>query len=105
VQSEITTGPIVSRARVAGAEVPRGRAPYVIVLPRSSSRSANPQPPRAVPDVRGMMLRDAVRSLHNAGFRVRLVRPGSGVETNGETTPAAGTLIAAGTLVRLSYGF
>lgn len=57
-----------------------------------------PSPPRPVPDTRGMPLREAVRTLHGAGFRVRLV---SG---SGTTAPAAGTLAAPGALVRLPHG-
>ena len=59
--------------------------------------------PRAVPDVRGLMLRDAVRALHTAGFHVRLVRPGTGA--SGDTAPVAGTITTAGALVRLAYDF
>jgi cell division protein FtsI (penicillin-binding protein 3) len=51
---------------------------------------------RAVPDVRGLPTRAAVRELHKAGFRVQLVR-GGGVDQQ----PAAGTLLRAGSLVRL----
>jgi len=40
-----------------------------------------------VPDVRGLSIREAVRTLHSAGFRVRLLSS-SGVGTQ----PVAGTL-------------
>jgi cell division protein FtsI (penicillin-binding protein 3) len=55
--------------------------------------------PCRIPDVRGMSLREAVRSLHGAGLRVQLVSgpPGGG------TDPAPGAVVAAGTLVRLRY--
>lgn len=52
---------------------------------------------RAVPDVRGLPTRAAVRELHKAGFRVQLVR-GPGVDQQ----PAAGTLLRSGSLVRLT---
>ena len=50
--------------------------PFVVTLPLPS-QSAPPRPVRAVPDVRGLDLRDAVRSLHGAGFRVQLGRAGA----------------------------
>jgi cell division protein FtsI (penicillin-binding protein 3) len=53
--------------------------------------------PRPVPDVRGMPLRDAVRSLHRAGLRVQLSR----VAARDETQPPRGALVEAGSLVRL----
>ncbi|MEO6444708.1 MAG: penicillin-binding transpeptidase domain-containing protein [Gemmatimonadaceae bacterium] len=51
----------------------------------------------AVPDVRGLPLRVAVRELHRAGFQVRLVRGGG----DGSTHPAAGERVRTGSLVRL----
>ena len=49
----------------------RRSLPFVVTLPlRSAARAAAAV--RAVPDVRGLDLRDAVRSLHSAGFRVQL---------------------------------
>ena len=78
----------------------RASEPFVVTLP------AAPKPPppraiRAVPDVRGMGLRDAVRSLHTAGFRVQLAR-GSG---QAATTPASGALAPTGSLVRLLFDY
>jgi cell division protein FtsI (penicillin-binding protein 3) len=55
---------------------------------------------RAVPDVRGMTLRNAVRSLHSAGFRVQLAR---GAPPSTATEPAAGVLASPGSLVRLRH--
>jgi hypothetical protein len=52
---------------------------------------------RAVPDVRGLSLRQAVHALHAAGFRVAL-----SAGTSGETSPAAGALAPAGALIRLA---
>ena len=49
-----------------------------------------------VPDVRGLTLRAAVRALHNAGFRVRLLTASAS-----GTAPAAGTMVAPGTIVEL----
>jgi cell division protein FtsI (penicillin-binding protein 3) len=55
---------------------------------------------RAVPDVRGMNLRTAVRTLHGAGFRVQLARDGS----KSETQPPRGVVAQPGALVRLRFG-
>jgi len=77
----------------------RGGTPFVFELP-AARPSVPPRPARAVPDVHGLMLRDAVRSLHSAGFRVQLAR-GAGVTA--ATSPAAGALAPAGTLVRLLF--
>ena len=56
-------------------------------------------PPRAVPDVSGATVRAAVRALHNAGFHV-VVEYGNGGESG--VTPAAGTVLEPGALVRLT---
>ena len=80
--------------------VPEETASYVVDLPASPKAAAAPRPPiapRPVPDVRGLSIREAVRALHGAGFRVRVVTasaPG--------TLPAAGTIAAPGTLVQLT---
>lgn len=50
----------------------------------------------AVPDVRGLPLRVAVRELHRAGFRVQLANG-----ARGSTSPAAGSSVRTGSLVRL----
>lgn len=108
-----TPDSIVMVARQAGAErsaegggaehiqpQDSGSVPYVVTLPLPPAAVRVAEPPRPVPDVHGMALRDAVRSLHKAGFRVQLVH-GSGPGT----TPAAGELASSGTLVRLFYDF
>ena len=69
--------------------------PFVATLPLVS-RKAVPLAPRAIPDVRGLNLREASRSLHAAGFKVRLSAGAAGT-----TSPAAGAVTAAGTLVLL----
>jgi beta-lactam-binding protein with PASTA domain len=53
-----------------------------------------------VPSVRGLTLREAVRSLHAAGFRVQLA-PGA----SEGTSPASGALAAPGTIVRLLFNY
>jgi len=77
-----------------------GTASYLVDLP------ASPRPgvvapialtPRAIPDVRGMSIREAVRALHSAGFRVRIVTASSS-----GTLPAAGAMAAPGSLVQLT---
>jgi hypothetical protein len=79
---------------------PEETSSYVVDLP-SSPKMAAPAPlpitPRSIPDVRRLTIREAVRTLHSAGFRVRVVTSGSS-----GTLPAAGTMAAPGTLVQLS---
>lgn len=70
---------------------------YMVELPSSLKPAPAPILPRAIPDVRGLSVREAVRALHRAGFRVRLL----GTSTVG-TLPAAGSMAAPGTLVQLS---
>jgi cell division protein FtsI (penicillin-binding protein 3) len=82
------------------SSIDRESVPYIVTLPLKPSRSA-PRVARAVPDVRGLDLRDAVRSLHGAGFRVQLARA-SGPPA---TSPAAGALAATGTLIRLRFDY
>jgi cell division protein FtsI (penicillin-binding protein 3) len=72
-------------------------APYVIELPSSLKSAPAPILPRAVPDVRGLSVREAVRALHGAGFRVRIL-----ASSPEGTLPVAGTLVAPGTIVQLS---
>ena len=74
--------------------------PVVITLPAVSDGGSVRPVPRPVPDVRGMSLRDAVRTLHSAGFRVGYSgRAGGRVST--ATSPAAGSVVRQGSLVRL----
>jgi cell division protein FtsI (penicillin-binding protein 3) len=71
---------------------------YVIELPASPKQTPIQFTARAIPDVSGLPVREAVRSLHAAGFRVRLT---TGGQTG--TLPAAGTVSAPGTVVKLSH--
>ena len=76
-------------------------ASFTVDLPASSSISPKPtllgMSPRPIPNVSGLSIREAVRVLHGAGFRVRLVgTPSAG------TLPAAGTVSPPGTIVQLS---
>jgi cell division protein FtsI (penicillin-binding protein 3) len=72
----------------------------VLHLPPAAARNAAVPANRSVPDVRGLRLRDAVRSLHDAGFRVQLTR---GAYSASLTEPAPGALVPPGSLVRLRY--
>ncbi len=72
----------------------------VLHLPAEPARKRGALPPRTVPNVRGLSLRSAVRSLHSAGFRVQLARDASAPTA---TEPAPGALVSAGSLVRLRY--
>ena len=81
-----------------------GAEAFVVALPMAPPKPA-PRVVHPVPDVRGLALRDAVRSLHGAGFRVRLARAMGGGTTPASTTPAAGELAPTGTLVRLLVDF
>ena len=69
----------VPAAGDSGASAPP--APLVITLPLRPA-PAPARVARPVPDVRGLGLRDAVRSLHNAGFRVQLTRGTTGRADN-----------------------
>ncbi|HWJ41021.1 MAG TPA: PASTA domain-containing protein, partial [Candidatus Limnocylindrales bacterium] len=72
-------------------------ASYMIELPSSLKSTPAPILPRPVPDVRGLSVREAVRTLHGAGFRVRIL-----ASSPEGTLPAAGTLVPPGTIVQLS---
>ena len=82
---------------VAGREMSEETSSYVVELPASAKTATFGVSPRPIPDVRGLSVREAVRALHIAGFRVRLLSapvPG--------TLPVAGTIVPPGTLVQLS---
>jgi cell division protein FtsI (penicillin-binding protein 3) len=69
---------------------------YLVRLPLNPTSSPAAATARVVPDVRELSLRNAVRALHSAGFRVRLVNAAAGT-----TSPSAGTVAAPGSLVQL----
>jgi cell division protein FtsI (penicillin-binding protein 3) len=93
--------PVTRLASVDSQKVQSGM-PFVVTLPLSRP-APSPRTIHPIPDVHGLTLRDAVRSLHNAGFRVQLTRGGA----NGSvaTSPSAGELAPTGTLVRLLFDF
>jgi cell division protein FtsI (penicillin-binding protein 3) len=74
-----------------------GTKSYLMDLPASRSSAPVAIAPRAVPDVSDLSLREAVRSLHSAGFRVRL---STGSRTG--TSPVAGTIAPPGIIVQLT---
>jgi cell division protein FtsI (penicillin-binding protein 3) len=88
------------RAAVAPARADTGTRSVVISLINTGGDSRPSRAPKPVPNVTGMSLRDAVRSLHFAGFRVQLIRSASSTSV---TEPASGAVTSAGALVRLRY--
>ncbi len=102
--TEVVKAPdtVAPRAVLAGGRIDtsasEGMVPYVasLPLPRVASPVA-PGPPHAIPEVRGLALRDAVRELHRAGFRVQLAGFGDPLSTS----PVAGAMAAPGSTVRL----
>lgn len=91
-----TAATLPERARDDPARESRAPA-YVFALPDRRVTEQRARAPRVVPDVRGLDLRDAVRALHEAGFRVQLARGGSG------TSPTAGAMAQPGSVVRLLH--
>jgi cell division protein FtsI (penicillin-binding protein 3) len=71
---------------------------HVVTLPLARQARAKGMPARAVPNVQGMQLREAVRTLHRAGFRVQLAAATGSAST---TWPHAGAMLREGSLVRL----
>jgi cell division protein FtsI (penicillin-binding protein 3) len=103
VQSGRPLTPVATAIRDSAAAVLRGgdtAKSVVLDLPPKPERGQSALKPRIVPNVRGLSLRDAVRSLHFAGFRVQLT---SGGPSTPVTEPAPGTLASAGSVVRLRY--
>ncbi|MEX0907444.1 MAG: penicillin-binding transpeptidase domain-containing protein, partial [Gemmatimonadota bacterium] len=87
----------------SGAGRAGGSIERVQLRGRSSAapiRSAAQDTAAAVPDVTGMPLRDGVRLLHSAGYRIR-VEGGGRVQ---QTIPVAGTPRSADTVVRVIGG-
>ena len=96
---------IAGRDTVDPVEPAMTPRPVVAVIPSDTTvrlplRRGGASPatdPRPVPFITGMTLRDAVRAMHAAGFRVALSN-GSALTVS----PAPGTLAPAGSLVRIS---
>jgi cell division protein FtsI (penicillin-binding protein 3) len=82
------TAPTGDTARVTSA---------VFTLPLHDVPAPPPHGARAVPDVHGLTLRDAVYALHHAGFHVHV----SGFGRAQSTSPAAGAMLQPGADVTL----
>ena len=92
--------PVSASVRVARrgrADATDGAAPYLMAIaPSMRPATAAPLAPRAVPAVTGMSLRAALLTLHEHGFRVLV----DSLAPSG-TSPAAGTRVMPGAVVRL----
>jgi PASTA domain-containing protein len=91
---------VAKRVATAPPEDDGGVVPYVVAWPYrpdSVGVEGGAAPRRAVPDVTGLGMREAVRGLHRRGFRVRLRGWGAAEHT----WPAAGDSAAAGSTVTL----
>ena len=97
-----TSAKQVAVAPITDSTSPHENVPFVVTLPLRPPLPM-PRTVHPVPDVRGLPLRDAVRSLHSAGFRVQLGR--GSASSSAVTTPAAGELAQTGTLVRLLFDY
>lgn len=82
----------------APREEPLPSAAKLVRLPFAGHRVEPDRSLRAIPEIRGLTTRDAVRALHGAGFRVTLVGKQGGL-----TIPAAGTLLPGGSIVKLQH--
>lgn len=89
----------VATASTVADSDPRTSESFVVKLPARARTAPAASSPRPVPNVAGLPLRAAVRSLHAAGFRVELVRGAPPVPM-----PASGTLLAGGRVVKLGMG-
>jgi cell division protein FtsI (penicillin-binding protein 3) len=90
---------------VAGADsivrvTESGSVPYVYRLGAPKKATPATIAARAIPDVRGLPLRRAVYALHRAGFRVSLGATDA-AGAAGATSPAAGVVAPAETIVHL----
>ena len=97
VAAETTITEAVRTAAEAAENAAAPTAPYVVELGTPAAAPTRVVTARPVPDVRGLPTRRAVHELHRAGFRVSLVRGSAS-----ETQPSAGTVLPAGTTVRLT---
>lgn len=73
----------------------------VVTLPVGSPAATAKEAARAVPNIRGLLVRDAVRTLHKAGFRVGFAGAANVARTTTSTAPVAGAIARPGSLVRL----
>ena len=76
-----------------------GSVPIVFDVGHKPSDEVRVVAERGVPDVAGTSIRDAVHTLHRAGFRVALGNDAPGPVRG--TVPVAGAMLPAGTVVRI----
>lgn len=93
----------VSDDEHARADANEPEAGVTLDLPATAPRVRVAQSARVVPGVRGLSVREAVQSLHSAGFRVQLVR-GAASSSRNLTEPAQGMTAMSGSVVRLHVG-
>lgn len=98
--TETSTGDVVRADALDDSSDDDSVAPPIVVDLPAHPPAPPAAAPRAVPDIHGLPLRAAVRALHRAGFRVQV----TGLRLGGSyaTTPAAGSVVRAGSLVRLA---
>ena len=97
--SDLRKAPAASApAESASTDSAGASVPMVVALDAPVAGAPHADASVAIPDVHGMVLREAVAKLHSAGLRVQLERGASGT-----TTPAAGARVRRGTTVRLFY--
>ena len=101
VNSSLEDSGVIRRTPVTSGDTVTQGVPFVVSLPAPPEKPAR-RAMRAVPDVRGLPMRGAVRTLHSAGFRVQVARGASSTPT---TLPAAGELAPTGTVVRLIFDY
>jgi hypothetical protein len=101
VNPTIEDSGLARRTPVNAGDSATRAVPFVMTLPSPPDRPPR-RAMRAVPDVHGLVLRDAVHSLHSAGFRVQLAHVASATPA---TSPAAGELAPTGTVVRLLFDY
>ncbi|MGH7651471.1 MAG: penicillin-binding transpeptidase domain-containing protein, partial [Gemmatimonadaceae bacterium] len=83
-------------ANLTPKDTTQSDASYLVDLPAAPRIAPLAISPRAVPDVHGLPVREAVRLIHAAGFRVRIVSSGTA-----GTLPSAGTIAPPGSIVQL----
>ncbi|HEX2779688.1 MAG TPA: penicillin-binding transpeptidase domain-containing protein [Gemmatimonadaceae bacterium] len=93
-----TAQPARDSSAEQAADSAAGAVPVVVALDAPVAGLRRDRGVVAVPDTRGMPLREAVAALHGAGLQVQLGRG-----TPGTTEPAAGSRVPRGTTVRLMY--
>jgi hypothetical protein len=102
LESRLSAGKLVRKSEGTAHEEPDEPAPassliQLVKLPAVRGAPPRRVTPQPVPDVRNLSLRQAVRVLHSAGFRVQLQTGPAAA-----TSPAAGTMAGPGTLVVLT---